>query len=391
MRVKHRVMSAAVAGAVGTVGTALAVGLAFAPAAGATTGAATGATARASTHPSFVGGLKTITTVASTIPKNGDLNPYGVAVVTRSKDRLHKGDVLVSNFNNKANTQGTGTTIVEVAPNHSVRVFAQINAARLPGACPGGIGLTTALAILGNDWVVVGSLPTVAGNPATSKAGCLLVLNSEGRVVETFHGHGINGPWDMTAVSKRGISALFVTNVLNGTVAADGKVVHRGTVLRLMVTTPAWGLPKLIAATTIGSGFAEATNSSALVIGPTGVGLSGNGTLYVADTLNNAIAAIPNALLRQQSAGTGETVSRNGAIHGPLGLIIAPGGDILTANSLNGNLVEITPDGRQVAVKTLDTSGSPAGAGALFGLAVAPHGNGVYFVDDATNTLDLLH
>ena len=29
--------------------------------------------------------------------------------------------------------------------------------------------------------------------------------------------------------------------------------------------------------------------------------------------------------------------------------------------------------------------------GALFGLAVAPHGKGVYFVDDDTNTLNLLH
>jgi hypothetical protein len=53
--------------------------------------------------------------------------------------------------------------------------------------------------------------------------------------------------------------------------------------------------------------------------------------------------------------------------------------------------VEVAPNGRQIAVKTLDRSGSPAGAGALFGLAVAPRGNGVYFVDDATNTLDLLH
>jgi DNA-binding beta-propeller fold protein YncE len=209
--------------------------------------------------------------------------------------------------------------------------------------------------------------------------------------VETFHGHGINGPWDMTAVSRRGISALFVTNVLNGTVAADGKQVHRGTVLRLMVTTPAHGLPRLLAATTIGSGFAAETNASALVIGPTGVGLGGNGTLYVADTLNNRIAAIPDALLRRGSAGTGKTVSRNGAIKGPLGVAVAPGGDILAANSLNGNLVEVAPNGRQVAVKTLDRSGSPAGAGALFGLAVAPGGNGVYFVDDATNTLDLLH
>jgi hypothetical protein len=111
-----------------------------------------------------VGGFKTITTVSSTIPKIGDLNPYGVAVVARSMGKLRKGDVLVSNFNSKANTQGTGTTIVEVAPNRTGRLFAQISPAHLPGACPGGIGLTTALAILGNDWVVVGSLPTVAGN-----------------------------------------------------------------------------------------------------------------------------------------------------------------------------------------------------------------------------------
>jgi hypothetical protein len=376
MRDNHRVMFAAAAAAVGVV---LAVGVALAPAAGA------------STSHSFIGGFKTITTVASTVPKNGDVNPYGVAVVTRSRNRLHRGDVLVSNFNNKANTQGTGTTIVEVAPNHTVSLFAQINAARLPGACPGGVGLTTALSILDNDWVIVGSLPTVAGNPATAKAGCLLVLNSEGRVVETIHGHGINGPWDMTAVSQRGIAALFVTNVLNGTVAAGGKQVHRGTVLRLTVTTPAYGLPRLLAVTTIGSGFAEETNSSALVIGPTGVGLGWKGTLYVADTLGNRIAAIPNAVLRHGSAGTGKTVTRNGAVMGPLGVAIAPGGDILTANALNGNLVEVTPNGRQVAVKTLDRSGSPAGAGALFGLAVAPGGSGVYFVDDATNTLDLLH
>jgi hypothetical protein len=377
MWVRQRIVRAAAAGAVVAIAAAGAV--AVAPAAGA------------STLSSFVGGFKTITTVASTVPKNGDVNPYGVAVVTHSKDRLHKGDVLVSNFNNKANTQGTGTTIVEVAPNHAVSVFAQIDAAHLPGACPGGIGLTTALSILGNGWVVVGSLPTVGGDPATSKAGCLLVLNSDGRVVETFHGHGINGPWDMTAVSGRGVSALFVTNVLNGTVAGNGKTVHRGTVLRLIVTTPAYGLPRLIADTTIGSGFPEQTNSSALVIGPTGVGLGRNGTLYVADTLSNRIAAIPNALFRGRSGGTGLTVSRNGALKGPLGVAIAPNGDILAVNSANGNLVEIRPDGRQVAVKKLDTSGSPAGAGALFGLAVAPRGDGVYFVDDATNTLDLLH
>jgi len=378
MRVRHRIRLAVAAGAVGAV---LAAGIALAPAAGAST----------RTPHSFVGGFNKISFVGNTVPANGDLNPYGVAVVMSSKDRLHKGDVLVSNFNSKANTQGTGTTIVEVAPNHTVRTFAQISQSHLPGACPGGIGLTTALAILPGDFVVVGSLPTKGGNPATSKAGCLLVLDADGHVVETWHGHGINGPWDMTAVSFGRISDLFVTNVLNGTVAAKGKVVRAGSVLRLVVFTPLRGLPKVISRTTIGFGFPEKTDPAALVIGPTGVGLGPNGTLYVADTINNRIAAIQDALFRIHSAGTGSTVTRNHAIKGPLGLVIAPNGDILTVNSLNGNLVETTPSGAQVSVKTLDKSGSPAGAGALFGLAVKPFGTGVYFVDDATNTLDLLH
>ena len=244
-----------------------------------------------------------------------------------------------------------------MAPNGSVRVFAQISAAHLPGACPGGIGLTTALAILGNDWVVVGSLPTNAGNPATAKAGCLLVLNSDGRVVETFHGHGINGPWDMTAVGGRSVSALFVTNVLNGTVAGNGKVVRRGTVLRLIVTTPERGLPRLIGDTTIGSGFPQETNSSALVIGPTGVGLAGT-ERCTSPTPSETGSPPYRTRCCAGSAGTGLTVSRNGALAGPLGVAIAPNRNILGVNSLNGKLVEIKPNGSQVAVKKLDTSGS---------------------------------
>ena len=76
---------------------------------------------------------------------------------------------------------------------------------------------------------------------------------------------------------------------------------------------------------------------------------------------------------------------------GELGLVVAPGGDILTVNGGNGNLVEVSPFGIQVAVRALDVSGSPPGAGALFGLAVKPHHRAVYFVDDATNTFELLH
>lgn len=350
---------------------------------------AAGAMAAPARPASFIGGFGTLTTIASTVPANGDVNPYGVAVVRHSQGKLVQGNVLVSNFNNSANQQGTGTTIVSVSPRGTVRLFARITASGPARACPGGIGLTTALSILDGGWVVVGSLPTTGGDPATSKAGCLLVLDSQGKVVETFAGHGINGPWDMTAVNSGPVAELFVTNVLNGTVAANGAQVNRGTVLRLLVTTPRGGLarPRLLGADVIGSGFAEKTDPNALVIGPTGVGLGARGTLYVADTLGNRITAIPDALFRRGSAGTGRVVTTGKGLNGPLGLAIAPGGDIVTANSGDGNLVETTPGGVQAPAKQV----TPGGGGALFGLAIAPHGSGVYFVDDSVNTLVLLH
>lgn len=343
---------------------------------------------------SFTGSLNTVTRINSTVPANGDVNPYGIAVVPRSTGALVKGHILISNFNNSANLQGTGTTIMDIAPDGTVQVFAQINAATLPGSCPGGVGLTTALVVLRSGWVIVGSLPTTDGTAATAKAGCLLVLNKHGHVVETLSGSrqgvAINGPWDMTAFDGGEFAELFVSNVLNGTVAANGNVVNRGTVVRIVLALDDEDeKPRELLRTVIGSHFAERTDPAALVIGPTGLGLAHDGTLYVADTLNNRIAAIPNAMFRFTSAGTGTTVTTGGGLNQPLGLAIAPNQDILTVNAGDGNLVETTPSGSQSAPKLIDTSG--AGAGTLFGLAVRPNGKGVYFVDDGDNTLDLLH
>jgi hypothetical protein len=375
MSVIHRAAAAAVA-----AGMTVAAGLAMAPAAGAI----------AHSQPSFIGQFHKLRTIGSTVPRNGDINPYGTVVIRHSQGKLRRGDVLVSNFNGKANLQATGTTIVQVSAHGHRTLFAHITASRLPGACPGGIGLTTALVVV-HGWVIVGSLHAPNGMFPTAKAGCLIVLDSHGKVWETFSGHGINGPWDMTSLNRGPVSQLFLTNVLNGTVAANGAVVHRGTVLRLTLGFPAGQAPTLLARTKIGSGFAEQGAPGILVLGPTGVGLGPNGTLYVADTIGNRIAAIADAPVRETSAGTGMTVTSNGALNDPLGLTIAPNGDVLSVNGGNGKIVETTPSGDQVATRQLDSSGSPAGAGALFGLAVAPHGRGVYYVDDATNTLRLLH
>jgi hypothetical protein len=342
---------------------------------------------------SFTGSFSKTDRVASTVPANGDVNPYGIAVVPRTTGTLVKSHILVSNFNNSANLQGTGTTIMDIAPEGTVKVFAQIDPSKLPGSCPGGVGLTTALVVLRSGWVIVGSLPTTDGTAATAKAGCLLVLNNRGRVVKTLSGSrqgaAINGPWDMTAFDGEEFAELFVSNVLNGTVAANGNVVNRGTVVRIVLLLDEDEGPRELVRTVVGSNFPERTDPAALVIGPTGLGLGEDGTLYVADTLGNRIAAIPNALRRFTSGHTGTTVSSAGGLNGPLGLAIAPNHNILTVNAGDGNLVETTPAGTQFAPKLIDTSG--AGAGTLFGLAVRSNNKGIYFVDDGDNTLDLLH
>lgn len=343
-------------------------------------------------NPLFINQFTNVDKAASTVPGNGDVNPYGVAVVQQSTGRLVKGNVLVSNFNNRANLQGTGTTIVQISPSGKQTMFAQLSAS----ACPDGIGLTTALVELKRGWVIVGSLPAADGKFANAKAGCLIVLNSKGQVAATWKGHQINGPWDAVVQENRegDEAALFVTNVLNGTVAGNTNVVNQGTVVRFDLRVPGEndGTPQITSATVIGTGFAEKTDPNALVIGPTGVGLGWDGTLYVADTLNSRIVAIPNALYREDAATASRHVlTANGSLNSELGLAISPNGDILTVNGGDGNLVEITPAGAQIATKQISSQGNPPGAGCLFGLAVVPNGNGVYFVDDCTNQLNLFH
>ena len=208
-----------------------------------------------------VSNASSISVVASTVPANGDVNPYGVVLVPRSTGSLTQGNILVSNFNNNHNLQGTGTTIVQIAPDGTASLFAKIDASKLPGPCPGGVGLTTALSVLRSGWVIVGSLPTTDGTSATAQAGCLLVLNSSGNVVETFYGSLHQWSVGHDGLDAGGSADLFVTNVLNGTVAGGGN----GGAWRNGDTADADGTvwddaPSLQSMTVIGSGFSERTD-----------------------------------------------------------------------------------------------------------------------------------
>ena len=353
-----------------------------------------GAVAGASVVPERSGApfLKTLgkpRQLSSTVPLNGDVNPYGIAIVPDTIGTLVKGDTLVSNFNDKANVQGTGTTIVEVSPSGAERTFATIESPPGSDTCPGGIGLTTALSILPGGWVVVGSLPTGAGGnlPSVNPAGCLIVLSNTGGTAETWSNTDINGPWDMTSLVTHSGRGFFVANALSRSSGVHTTPpVGVCTVVRIDVSIAAGQMPRMLGSTVIGSHFVWRANKAALIQSPTGVALAKNGTLYVAETVNNRITKIPDAVTRSTAIVDGtETLSSGGAVNGPLGLIMAPNGDLVALNGNDGNAVEVSSQGRQVAKVTLIVNG----AGDLFGGAVAPGGQGILFVNDGTNAPEL--
>lgn len=333
-------------------------------------------------------------TLTSTVPDNGDQNPYAIAVAPVSAGRIRKDDVLVDNFNDKSNLQGLGTTIVYYTPaTKQTALFAAIPR-HLP-ECPGGVGLTTAMTMLRAGWVIVGSLPSNDGTTATKGQGCLIVLDADGKVAGSITGPGIDGPWGNMAVIDRGVSAtLFVSNagVGIGAPTDPAPVVKQATVLRIELAIPPGKPPAVISRTVIASGFGEQADKGVFLIGPTGLALGADDTLYVADAVGNRIDAIWDASTRTTSAGIGRIVTHDGLLQRPLALATARNGHLLVTNALNGQVVEVDPaSGRQIYAQWVDTdkAQTPPGNGDLFGIAMTPQGDGFYYVEDDMNTLVL--
>ncbi len=325
----------------------------------------------------------------TTVPSNGDLNPYGLAVVPAGFPGggvLHAGDYLVANFNDKANTQGTGTTIVYVAPNQTPPATAPVFFTSQ------ATGLSEALGVLRSGFVIVGNVPTTDGTFNTIGAGSIQIIDRFGKVVTTLSDPNLlDGPW-ASAVHDRGSTAqLFVSNVLSGTVERiDFRTVRHHGQVSLKVTSM----------TQIASGYTVQPNAAAVVVGPGGLAYSAkNDTLYVAATGNNAIFAIPHASKTRGGHGMGTVVYQDPAhLFGPIGLALAPNGDLLTTNDDAVNtanepanqaseLIEFTPSGQFVGELSLD----PGVQGAAFQVVALKSGRTITVatVNDGTNNLDL--
>jgi hypothetical protein len=315
----------------------------------------------------------------STIPANGDLNPYGVAFVPAgfpTGGLLSPGDILVSNFNAKSNHQGTGKTIVSVTPDGTQSLF-------FLGASPPKLGLTTALGVLSSGFVIVGNLPTnKAGAPLQ---GSLIILDKNATVVNTLTDPTLlDGPWDLAIVDNGTTAQVFVSCVLNGTVTRIDLSISGGVVT-------------VVDMVQVASGYTFALNAAALVVGPTGLAYDASvDLLYVASTADNKIFGVLGAGKATASKGRGTIIYKdNQHLHGPLGLIIAPNGDLISSqgDAINpspdpaqqSEIVEFTKTGTFVGQFSIDSA-----AGSAFGIAIQVAGTGAVdlaAVNDATNTL----
>jgi hypothetical protein len=318
---------------------------------------------------------------ASTVPANGDINPYGVAFVPNGfpavKGGLVAGDVLVSNFNNKQNLQGTGTTITRIPVSGAPSVFF---------AGHPQMGLTTALAVLKAGFVLVGNFPAPDGTTNTAQLGSLIVLNPSGRIVETLGVPMVAGPWDMTVYENGDSAAAYVTNAINGTLFRLDFALNQGPL----------GID-LVGETQIAAGYTHKSDPVTFIDAPTGVAYApGQDVLYVASTADNAVYAIDHAGDRTTPVNKGRLVYKDSThLHGALGLVLAPNGHLLVTNNdaINSDtkhpseIVEFTEAGQFLAQFSIDAS-----QGGAFGLAInrtGAHAGKLAAVDDVTNTLKI--
>jgi hypothetical protein len=325
---------------------------------------------------SILNSLQSIT--ESTSPANGDLNPYGVAFVPAnfpSGGTIAPGDVLVSNFNNNSNLEGTGTTIVSISPTGQQTLFATSPL----------IGLDTALGVFSRGFVIVGNLPVSYPNGvSTPGQGSLQIFDRNGHLVATLNDPKLlDSPWDLTINDLGSSAQVFVSNVLSGTV----------TRLNFNVTNSA---VTLVSKTLIASGYGSQLIPAIVAVGPTGLAYDPTrDILFVASTADNEIFGVGDAAGRTTNAGRGYLVFADQThLHGPLGLTLSPNGNLVTANGDGVNaggtpndLVEFTEQGFLVSTYQLD-GGAP---GAAFGVASTLSQGVIRFaaVDDDLNTLTI--
>jgi hypothetical protein len=319
--------------------------------------------------------------IGSTIdPTNGDMGPRAISLV-KSTFGLKKGQLLVCNFADSSGTAGKGSTIevLDPAPHSKPATFTQN--AKLEG-CDG-------------DAVT----PTNHVYGAGLVSGVAPQFDQDGKLNETYR-TPIQAPFaDADAFCGLAYAPEDIY-------VSDAKT---GSVIKLSFLPVSGGKAKM---TEVMTGFAVNKGSGWSVLGPSGIqynstrtGSLCNDTLYIVDGVDNTVVAVSNAssLLEKheivvQPGGkkfkcthpkaTCATLVYSGSpLNAPVASALLPNGNLVVANTKGGNkLVELTPTGRLLATKKIDTSTTAH----VFGLLAAGTSDSdtvLFYTDTETNTL----
>jgi hypothetical protein len=326
-----------------------------------------------STETPFIGSLK-ITTIGSTVdPKNGDQNPYGLAIAPITSGLMTAGDLMISNFNDAANVQGNGTTIEILHPTPGSKPTRFVQDPSLKGCA--------------------GLAPDSQNNPwgAAYSANLAPFYTADGKIVSTLSKGPWDGPWGEAYLAPAGtVAPFFVT-----TNAKNGSLVNVNLAGTTFVTT--------VTGFSINAGAVPGTIYG--LSGPTYDAASD--TLYVVDSnLNRVVAFAKYSTMKASavkvdskgvfsgpSAALAKVVFSGAPLELPISAALLFNGHLVVGNT-GGNkgqnlLVEISPaTGKVVATQNLDNGV----AGALFGIVATGTSAAtakIFFNDDNDNTVKM--
>lgn len=314
---------------------------------------------------------------------NGDMGPRTISVV-RSTFGLTKGQLLVCNFENSAGAAGKGTTIEVLNPK--------------PHSQPATFTQNTK--IEGCDGDAVTESNQVWG---TGMLSSLVSHFDQAGSLQKSYRSTIQVPFadaDAFCGLPYAPENIYVS---------DSKT---GSIFKLTFVAVSGGRVKT---TQVMTGFGVNKGSGWSVLGPSGIqynsqrtGSLCNDTLYIVDGADNTVVAVStasnlitkNEIVVQPGGKTfkcahpqatcATLVYSGSPLNAPVASALLPNGNLIVANTKGGNkLVELTPTGRVLATKTIDTSPTAH----IFGLVAtgtSDSDTALFYTDTKTNTLQRL-
>ncbi len=323
--------------------------------------------------------------IGSTVDrKNGDLGPRAISVARATFGLLKEGQVVVCNFADSAGTAGKGTTIEVLDPKPHSKPATFTQSPKVEG-CDGDATTAT---------------NQVYGAGQVSRLVSQFTPQGE---LKASHGPPIQVPFaDADAFCGEAYAPEDIY-------ISDSKT---GSVFKLAFVPISSGNVKVVRVIT---GFGVNKSSGWSTLGPSGIQYNStrtgplcNDTLYIVDGVDNTVVAVSNAssLLEKDeivvqpggkkfkcahAKATCATLVYSGSpLNAPVASALLPNGNLIVANTKGGNkLVELTPAGKILDTKTIDTST----AGHIFGLlatGTTDSNTALFYTDTETNTLQEL-